>query len=466
MSDIAYADPGAAAPTLTVPGSSDPTRGEQNRLLAAVPLAIVVAIQLLFFVQYWLPETHRFPTRDWWLRELAPLASSAMTSSGEPQVAAQYGPWGFTTALLLIASVGVFALCRSRRMWLGPWLMLIPWGLGLLASLIVVSTLAITNSLGASVVSLLLLIAWLVLAAVATLGKVLNVPPPPVEKSWRDGLALLFVYAIVGPLPTAVGRWLFAADLRQVAAELQANTVALRLSALWTPATGMFYLCGLAVGVACWLAYQWWPPRERVVAYSVAVFSMLLIIASLGWPTSTMAAQRARELAYDSPAAANRSPCGSLVLDQLEPHPDRPVMTMIFSGFNCKTATTYAGYRQVATIDLAATVSPMHARTPEDGEITGKYVSAQYGDIVVVAATSRLSSQPDELVGIGAADGTQRWRFVCGQPSRATLQVRFARVPTGEDPALGHVTVSETKPRVVVTCEGRTQRFDPVKGPR
>lgn len=473
---ITYAAPQAAAPSLTVPGSADPRAAETNRILAVVPLALVVGIQLLFFVQYWLPETSRFPTRNWWLHELAPLASATLTSSGHPQVDAQYGPWGFTTALLLMASVGVFALCRSRRTWLGPWLMLIPWSLGLLAAMIVVSTLAITNSTGPSVLSVVLLVVWLAIAAVATLGKILNAPPPPVTKSWRSGGAVLFAYAIIGPLPTAVGRWLFAPDLRQVAAELQANTVALRLSALWTPVTGMFYLSGLAVGIAGWLTYQWWPPRKKVVAHSVAVFGMLVVIGLLGWPASTMATDRARLLAHESPATTNDFPCGSLILDEVQPRPvqpgpvrpgqDRPVMTMAFSGFSCKTVTTYVGYRQVATRDLPAKVSPMQARTPEGVKITGKYAAAQYGGIVVIAATSRLNSQPDRIFGISTLDGMQRWEFNCDNPARTNLLVRFARVPGGDDPALGHVTVSEKKPRVVVTCDGATQRFDPVKGPR
>ena len=61
---------------------------------------------------------------------------------------------------------------------------------------------------------------------------------------------LLAAYAIVGPAPTAVGRWLFAPELRDAAYALQENTEALRLAALWTASSALLYLCGLLIGVA------------------------------------------------------------------------------------------------------------------------------------------------------------------------------------------------------------------------
>ena len=59
---------------------------QRARLAACVPLIIAVGVQLIFFLQYWLPETSRFPTRHWWLTQLAPLASQVLTSSGQSQV--------------------------------------------------------------------------------------------------------------------------------------------------------------------------------------------------------------------------------------------------------------------------------------------------------------------------------------------------------------------------------------------
>ncbi len=126
------------------------------------------------------------------------------------------------------------------------------------------------------------------------MGKIFDAPPPVRRKTWRNGLPLLAAYAVVGPVPTAVGRWLFAPELRDVADGLQDNAVALRLAALWTPGTGLFYLCGVVVGIAVWMAYQWWPPRERVVALSLGLVGLLVLIGLLGWPTSTVALERVK----------------------------------------------------------------------------------------------------------------------------------------------------------------------------
>ena len=42
--------------------------------------------------------------------------------------------------------------------------------------------------------------------------------------------------------------------------------------------------------------------------------------------------------------------------------------------------------------------------------------------------------------------------------------VEFARVPAGEDPASGHVTLGEKKPLVVVGCGEKPIRLDPNTG--
>ena len=92
---------------------------------------------------------------------------------------------------------------------------------------------------------------WLCLSS-----RVPRQPSPAASQTWHSGLPLLAAYAIVGLAPIAVGRWLFAPELRDAAYALQKNTVALRLAALWTPATALLYLCGLLLGVAVWVAYQ------------------------------------------------------------------------------------------------------------------------------------------------------------------------------------------------------------------
>ncbi len=466
MSTIAYANPQAPAPKLGALGSTDDEHRTRTRQAAVVPLVIMIGAQLIFFLQYWLPETSRFPTRGWWLTELAPLASKALTSSGESQVSAQDGPWGVTAFLLLIASFAVFIVCRSPRIWLGPWLMAVPWALGLVASLIIVAALALSGRFTSSLLAVLLLIVWLACAGFATVGKIFDEPSPSARRSWRHGLPVLIAYAIIGPVPTAVGRWLFGAELRDAAADLQHNLVALRLAALWTPGTALFYLCGLVVGIGVWVAYQWWPPRERVLALSLALVAFLLLMGGLGWPTSSFAGHRVTTLRYESPQQRVHFACGSFLFQQQPSAQLQPALTVAFSGFSCKTVTTYSGYTQVSTQNLPATLSPVHAKTPEGAEISGRYVAAQYGDVIVVAGSNRLGAEADQLFGLGALDGTLRWQFSCGSPRPRTLAVRFAKVPTGENPALGHQTLTETKPRVVVTCDENKVRFDPATGPK
>ena len=373
MSTIAYADPKAPAPTLGSLGSADEEHQVRVRQAACVPLIIVIGANLIFFVQYWLPETSRFPTRHWWLTQLAPLVSKALTSSNEAQVPAQNGPWGLTALMLLAASFAVFGVCRSPRLWLGPWLMAVPALVGLVAALFIVIALILSRGLTSSLVSVVLLIVWFVAAGFATVGKIFDAPPPVRRKTWRNGLPLLAAYAMIGPVPTAVGRWLFAPELRDAADGLQANAVALRLAALWTPVTGLFYLCGVIVGIALWMAYQWWPPRERVAALSLGLVGLLLLIGLLGWPTATVARERVSILEAASPQDKVHFPCGSWLLQQPDGLGNRqPAETVALSGFSCKTVTTYQGYRQVASQNVPATLSPVRARTPEGAEIGGK----------------------------------------------------------------------------------------------
>jgi hypothetical protein len=54
------------------------------------------------------------------------------------------------------------------------------------------------------------------------------------------------------------------------------------------------------------------------------------------------------------------------------------------------------------------------------------------------------------------------WQLTCVE----ALAVRFARVPTGDDPMRGYITRNETAPTVVVDCTGSTMSFDPAVGPK
>ncbi len=466
MTAVRYAVARPAAPTLEALGSEDPDRLRSARLAAAVPLALTLGVQAVFFLQYWLPETSHFPTRHWWLTQLAPLASPGLTSAGTRQVIAQDGSWGLAAVVLLAASWGVFGLCRSARLWLGPVLLAVPFGIGLVTAIIVVTVLAATGNLGRSALAVLVLIAWLVAAGYATIGKIFNAPLDLPVKRVRDGLPLLVLYAAVGPVPTAVGRWLFGGDLRQVAANLQQNEVAFRLGALWTPSTLLFYLCGLAVGVAVWIAYHCWPVRQASIRPVVALVVTVLLIGLLGWPTAISAGHRAETLAAVSPARNGHFACGAWMLQPPADQPAGPEETAVISGFTCRTLTTYVGYRQMVSHTLPTGLDPVEARVPNGRTITTTPVAAQYGPVIVIAGTDRLSGEADQLFAVAVYEQKLLWSWRCGEDRSRPMELRFARVPGGDDPAAGHVTRGEKRATIVVRCEDRTVRFDPITGRR
>jgi len=469
VSKIAYSNPLATRPDVGSLGSAAPESAEDSRKIrhaATVPLIISLGAQWVFFIHYWIPETTAFPASNLWLTQLAPLASVALTSEGQPQVGAQNGQWGLPALVLLVCAFALFWLSRTRH-WLGRTAMLAPAALGLVAALTIVIGLAARGSLSTSLVGVLLLFTWVFSAGYAALhGFLDNLGPLPV-KTWYSGLPVLIAYAIIVPAPIAVGRSLFAPAMRDAAARLQDNTVALRLAALWTPSTVLLYLTGLLIGVAVWVAYQAWPPRrERAfVGRALIVIGILIITAAVGWPATIMANKRVNELTYASPADEVHFTCGAWILDQpstVSPQQE-PAKTLVISGFTCHTVTAYAGYQQLSTHRLAVPLSPVIGHTPEGARISGRIVAAQYGDVLVVAGSDRFDVNANELLGIGLTDSAQLWRYGCAHG--APIGVRFANVPGGDNPAEGHITQGEIPPEVVVTCQGQTVRINPMTGP-
>ena len=78
-----------------------------------------------------------------------------------------------------------------------------------------------------------------------------------------------------------------------------------------------------------------------------------------------------------------------------------------------------------------------------------------------MATTDRPDNQANRLVGLRFGDLTQLWELSCGD----VMFVRFALVPAGENPALGHITIGEDRPTVVANCAGVPVLFDPITGP-
>ena len=242
---------------------------------------------------YWVPEVSHFPAHDLWLTQLAPLASVALTSEGQPQVQAQNGQWGLPALVLLVCAFALFWLSRTRH-WLGRTAMLAPAALGLVAALdhhyrtrrerdpvltdgrrFAVDHMGLQRRLcGAT--------------------RIPRQPGPAATEDLAQRSASPRRVCVVAAAPTAVGRWLFAPELREAGARLQSNTVALSRAALWTSSTVLLYLTGLLVGVAVWVAYQAWPPRREMafIGRGLIVVGILIITAAIGWPATTQASKR------------------------------------------------------------------------------------------------------------------------------------------------------------------------------
>jgi hypothetical protein len=364
----------------------------------------------------------------------------------------------------LICAFALFWLSRTRH-WLGRTAMLAPAALGLIAALASVIALAAKGELRSTMIGVLLLIIWVWSAGYAALHGFLDNLAPLPPKSWYSGLPLLAAYAIISPAPTAVGRWLFAPEIRDAANALQENTVALRLAALWTASSALLYLCGLLIGVAVWVAYQAWPPRRDAafIGRCLIVIGILIVTGAVGWPATSVAEKRVTELAYESPADEVSFSCGSWILDQPPTTSQRePAQTLVINGFTCRTVTTFAGYQQLSTRELNVSLSPVTAYTPEGAKISGRIVAAEYGEVIVVAGTNRFDTRPNVLLGLGLTDSAELWRYVCRD---GPLGVRFANVPGGDNPADGHITQGEVAPEAVASCDGQIVRINPMTGP-
>jgi hypothetical protein len=173
MSQISYAKANAPRPTLDLPQREDlgvpGAVRPRGRNAAYIPLVISMGVQWMFFIHYWLPETINFPTREWWLTQLAPLASPLLTSGAEPQVAAQQGQLHFGAVVLLGAGFLLFWLSRTPQWW-GRMAMVVPAGIGLVAALGIVVRLTATDTVNQSGVAVLLIVIWLVAAGYAALA--------------------------------------------------------------------------------------------------------------------------------------------------------------------------------------------------------------------------------------------------------------------------------------------------------
>jgi hypothetical protein len=464
MSQIAYADPAAPTPDIGVPQAprteTDQVRVRRAMATSIVPAAICLGVNFIFFIMYWIPETSHFPGRSGLLTELSPLASKYLASGGTEIVGLQREQLGLSAILLLISSL-LIAWAARTRYWLARVWLPAPVLLGWIVCIVNISILAHRNQVNSCLLSVVLLIIWAVAAGAAgwwTMAIDVDSLPP---KTYRSGLVVLAAYAVLGAPATAVGRWLFAPELREVANVLQSNQGAMRTAALGLPANAWVYVSGVLAGLTIWLAYQLLPARRdfRSVLIGAALVGSLILTLAFGWLVAAPSAlAQTKRITTESPLGRIAFSCGIWIAD-----PAAAVKhTLVIDGLTCRRLTVYQGYRQVRTETLTGSVSPLAVQTPEGMPIDSGLVSARYEAILVVAMSNRLDGHADRLLGLQLLDGSKAWEWGCG--SLGDLTVRFAGVPGGDHQGLGQTTMANEVPSVVVGCPARLRYLDPATG--
>src|SRR4051794_34421381 len=87
--------------------TTDPEKALQ---WAYLPMIITLLVNAIFFVAYWVPEFARFPGHSWMFDQLAPLASTSLTSQGHPITQVQVGRGSLIPTFLLLASLALPSL--------------------------------------------------------------------------------------------------------------------------------------------------------------------------------------------------------------------------------------------------------------------------------------------------------------------------------------------------------------------
>jgi hypothetical protein len=456
-------EPGQAAPELGLLGENRKRQlpsARQALALAHVPLAISATVWWLFFMAYWVPEFHNFPGGDFLLTQLSPLASPGITTQGEPIVAIQVGRTGIMAGFLLLAALAIPPLARTQ-FWLARLGLVVISYLAIVAAAVTLLGIIVRGQLQDTALGVIGLIAW-VIAALLTSWRSIWVDVSTLPIRPKRALWLLALYALFVPAPLAVGRWLFAPELRDAAVSVLDSGLTLRWAALLTPISLPLYLSGLLLGVLVACTYAYLPPRWPGTRRRTPVFagiSALVLLLILSSVASAGALNRVARLASASPADDLTFSCGHWIDDQML---GGPKGTLIVSGARCDQATSYSGYRRTGGSELGGSLMPIRATLPDGKPLSARYVSARYSDIVVMATTTRLDAQSDALVAVRVSDGARAWTFHCadGRP----LGVRFAGGSDPADPSAGRITNGSEPDSVITSCSDGAARLDPTTG--
>jgi hypothetical protein len=464
MSRVDYADPLAPAPSFGVPQTTEPDRGNPRAVravrIATIPFGISIVAHFIFFVAYWLPETDS-RWQDWWLNQLAPLASQYLSSGGEPISGLQEESTGIAAVLLLILSVLILWMARSHY-WVARTWIWAPVLAGAATCVVTIALLAANQNLGGTWVSVVLMICWVAAAAwAAWLSMIVDIDSLP-PRGRLSGLAILIAYAVLGAPPTAVGRLLFAPELREVAAELQNNTERFRTAALAFPAILWLYLAGVLAGVVVWLLYQLLPPRRgrRSINVTLALVASFIALLALGVLVARPEAlQLTDRLRTESPIDRLRSACGSWIVDPAAPIKKTVV---IEDHSDCRQLITYEGYVEREMQMLPEPLAGVRANTPEGVSIRSRLIAARYGNMLVIVSSGEEDGKATTVRGLLLSDGIQVWQWRCESPTSLTL--RFAGVQVQDDPSRGYITLPGETQAVVVGCPAMLKHLDPRTG--
>jgi hypothetical protein len=458
------------------PGPERRRRGRTGRSSASLrwcwlPAIFSLSVNAIFLVAWWLPEFGNFPGHQAVFAQLWPLASPELTSAGQPLVSAQVGRSGLLAALLLATSVALPFLVRSRRFVLR---IVVPAAfvyVGVVAWVVTGLSLWARDAWSESWLGFLLLSGW-VLAAGVTVWRVLwtpveDLPPRPRHVWW-----VVALFAVLYPVPLALGRALFAADLTPAARNLLDTDPTLRIAALNDGSTIACYLSGLLLALTAWAAYMLVPPLQQIrvpwvqrraatvdplIGRVVILIVCVIVLVGTAMAAAESGRQRAEELRTGSPAT-DVLRCTSWAVTQ----PGQPTATLIARGLGCRQLTSYVGYDQTGQVELANSLTPVRAELPDGRRITSRVVSGQFGPMVVLAASTQIDAKADQLIGVDLTKAAQRWSFRCDDDGR--MRLRFASADGADDAATGHLTETGEKPSVVVECTNQSVRLDPATG--
>jgi hypothetical protein len=444
---------------------------------AYLPMIVSLVVNAVFLVAYWVPEFARFPGHAWLFDQLGPLASTTLTSQGQPVADVQVGRGSLVPTFMLLAALPLPVLFRSRQWQLR---LVIPALIGYLAAMGTVITLLGLLARGqflGSFLGVALMAGWAAAVGVTVYRLIWvntdHLPRRPTRVLW-----IVVLVALLHPVAIAIGRRVFAPELRGAATELlTSGQDALQYAALITPASIAVYLSGVAVVLVGWAWYMLVPPWQpvrtpwvrkttgtrppaalgpRLLILGVSVVALVVTggLASYGGQA------RSQQIALGSPVDDLALTCASWTQQSEK----KAAQTLALSGAGCSTVTAFSGFAQSAQLQLSEQFSPVRAETPDGTSIKGRVVAAQYGPLVIVASTDTegYSGAPDQLQGVRVADGRRIWTFRCDDDG--DLALRFAGADAGDDPAAGRVTEFAELPSVVAVCSNATVSLNPQTG--